>query len=100
MTYTPPKKPEKLDPESMWATVAQVHRSDGHGPHEKTWAREIFQYRSTEHAAKDAAEVWWLETDQACDCEVTIAIERPDGTIVSHQFKVFMKLVAKRVVPT
>lgn len=92
-----PKKPAKLDPGSMWAAVAQIHRSDGHGPGERTWACEMLGYGSTEQAARAAAEAWWYDTDQSDDCDVTISIERADGTIVEHRFVVGMSLVARRV---
>ena len=92
-----PKKPDKLDPNCMWAAVAQIHRSDGHGPGERTWACEMANYGSTERAAIDAARGWWEETDQSDECEVTISIERADGTVVDHRIVVGMELVARRV---
>lgn len=81
----------------MWAAVAQVHRSDGHGPGERTWACEMRDYPSTERAAMDAACEWWKQTDQSDDCDVTISIERADGTIVEHRIRVGMVLTASRV---
>ena len=87
----------KLEPGEMLAAVAYIHQSDGHGPGEKTWQCEMFGYESSEAAAQAAAVSWWNGTDQSSECDVEISIERADGSIVSHRFKVGPRIVARRV---
>lgn len=88
-------KPAKLDPDCMWVAVAEIHRSDGHGPDEKAWGTEAMRYRSTESAARECAVDWFEETDQSDTCDVTFSVERADGTIVQHRIVVGPEIVAK-----
>jgi len=92
------KRPAKLDADCCWVAVAQVHRSDGHGPGETTWACEYLMNCSTESIAKDAAVAWFEETDQSEACEVTFSVERGDtGAIVEHRVMVGPEIVARMV---
>lgn len=92
-----PRGVVELSGDDMYAAIAHIHQSDGHGPGEKTWGCEMLGYGSTEEAARDAAVGWWEDTDQCDDCDVEISIERADGSIVSHRFKVGPEIVARRV---
>lgn len=95
--YTPPRKPDKLDADCMWVSVKQVHRSDGFGPGEQTWAGEFIGWASTERAARECAETWFNETDQSDECEITLSLERANGTIVAHRVIVGPRVMAKVV---
>lgn len=87
----PFKRPEVIEPGSMWVAVADVHTSDGAHPDERAWATEAIGYGSSERAAMECAETWFDETDQSQDCELTLSVERPDGTIVAHRVRVSVK---------
>jgi hypothetical protein len=79
----------------MWVAVAEIHASDGHGPNERAWAKEMFGYLRTEGAARGAAVLWFSDTDQARACDVTFSVERPGGTIVAHRIVVGPEIVAR-----
>lgn len=83
----PPEKPSQLEIDCFWATVERVIQSDGFGPHEQTWACEIMGAAYPSDAAREAAEGWYDDTDQCGDCEVVIRIERFDGAVSLHRFR-------------
>lgn len=90
-------KPAKLDHDFLWVAVADVHRSDGAHPDEKTWGTVVIGTSSTEWAAKDAALTWFDETDQSDECELTLSVERADGSIVAHRVRVSVAPTARVV---
>lgn len=94
-TYVAPVKPDVIEPGTFWATVAEIHQSDGHGPGEKQWACEMFMYHDAEFAAREAGETWWQETDQSQDCELTIALEASGGKRELFRMRVGMVIKAR-----
>lgn len=90
-------RPAKLDPDCVWVAVAEVHKSDGAHTDEKAWGTEGVGYGSTERAAVECALTWFDETDQSDDCELTLSVERYDGTIVSHRVAVSVQPTARIV---
>lgn len=92
--YTPPVRPDVIDPGTFWATVGEIHRSDGHGPGEKQWACEMFMYHNAEVAAREAAETWWQETDQSGDCEISIVLEGHGGSRETFRMRVGVVVTA------
>lgn len=88
-------KPERLDDDCVWVAVADVHRSDGAHPDEKIWGQEQIGDCSTERHALDAAVDWFNDTDQSEDCELTMSVERPDGTIAAHRVEVTVRPTAR-----
>jgi hypothetical protein len=90
-------KPAKLSHDFLWVAVAEVHKSDGAHPDEKTWGTVVIGTRSTERAATDSAIDWFNETDQSEECELTLSVERADGSIVAHRVRVSVAPTARIV---
>lgn len=82
------KRPKKLAKGSMWISVAEIHRSDGEYEEEEQWGVEAIDFDSTEEAAKECAMDWYNDTGQSKECEVSFAVELPDGTIAGHRVKI------------
>lgn len=81
-------RPPSIEPGGSWVSVAAVHKSDGAHPDEKTWGIECICNGSTERCALRCAEDWFDDTDQSEDAEITLSMERSDGTIVSHRVRI------------
>lgn len=70
----------------MWVTVREVHRSDGADRHgELAWASENIGNFTTKYHAVQCAVDWFDDTDQSEECELTMRVERPDGSTVDHR---------------
>lgn len=95
--YRPPVKPAKLDDGCVWASVVEIHDSDGCGPYEKTWTCEMMGYQWGADVAREAAKTWWEDTDQSGECELTVLIERWDGVQKRWRMKVTMEVKARVV---
>ncbi len=76
-----PKKPEQLDADCLWVSVAKVIESSGVRDDELAWCCEyVIGHRNTlREIARDAALVWYSETDQSCEAQVVLRFERQDG---------------------
>lgn len=78
------KKPEKLDKGTWWASIVAIGHHTGE-KHASRWTCEMSDCRSdkyvevAESIAREAALVWYDDTNQSGDAEVDVLVEGWEG---------------------